>query len=96
MIQKNKELKQKTVVEHSDSDEEPAGHDGDDVTNQDGGELMDVALATTAASTGNNPWMLPPTLKQAVVYSRPQVRSQQEGIPGFRQNFGSKFDSCAY
>ncbi len=77
MIQKSKELKQKTVTVESDSDEAEASDTEQQLhSNQD--ELIDVALATTAAATSNNPWMLPPVVKKSALYSKPQVRKKNK------------------
>ncbi len=75
MIQKSKELKQKTVTVESDSDEAEAS-DTEQQLHRNQDELIDVALATTAlATTRNNPWMLPPVVKKSALYSKPQVKT---------------------
>ena len=50
----------------SDSDD-----DNDDDNHGNEGELIDVALATTASGE-KNPWMLPPSVKKVSEFSRPK------------------------
>ena len=63
MIQKNKELTQKMVVEsESDGVSDP----------EDGANLQaDDNSTQTGASVGKNPWMAKPSIKKPVVYKKP-------------------------
>ena len=72
MIQKGKELKEKNVNMDSDDDNDDDNHGNE-------GELIDVALATTASGE-KNPWMLPPSVKKVSQFSRPKEIVNKDNI----------------